>query len=447
MPPPTSNMRLTFLYPHLYRSVRRLSSESATTRTARRQVSRNKGQRRTGQLISPSSFSTSGRARQATFERHGKAVGPLPVPPATGAAKLPQPGGGPKGSTTSEGEVNRKDARGDDFVQAQQQKKPQQQRRQKAKAEGAVKGSSAADANSEKKEGDTSPANGENPGESAPGGDNEPNTTRIHTGGPTTTPQQAAAEETMQSAGPMDAVLHMPPPGEMHHPHISTPPYLHHFDSYTLVKQLQAEGYTQVQAITLMKAVRALLARHLETAQEGLVSKSDVDNETYLFRAACSELSTEVVNNRKAADEKSRQQRTVLQHEVDILGQKLNQDLMTLRDDVRGHFNDRKMAVREEQKRMDNAIQQVNFGISVTLTSDAKSEIEGVRWILIRRAVLGIAFMVFLTLFTLRYATYLGQQKHKEMERKKQEEEEAKRNAGRVDNADGPNAAEILAAN
>ncbi|KAK8136641.1 hypothetical protein PG984_004581 [Apiospora sp. TS-2023a] len=441
-PPPPANMRLPFLYPHLFRSsVRRLSSESATTRTARRQCTR-KGQplRRGGHVRSPS-FSTSGRVRQATFERHGKAVGPLPVPPAAGTAKLPHPGGGPKGSTTSEGVVDRKDARGDDVQQAEQQKKPQQQRRQKPK-----NGTTAAKSN-EKNEGETSPEKDENPAETAPVMDSNDGIGKIHTGGATSTPQQAAAEETMQSAGPMDAVLHMPPPGEMHHIHISTPPYLHHFDSYTLVKQLQGEGYTQVQAITLMKAVRALLAKHLETAQEGLVSKSDVDNETYLFRAACSELSTEVINNRKAADEKSRQQRTVLQHEVDILGQKLNQDLMTLRDDVRGHFNDRKMAVREEQKRMDNAIQQVNFGISVTLTSDAKSEIEGVRWILIRRAVLGIAFMVFLTLFTLRYATYLGQQKHKEMERKKQEQEEAKKNAGRVDNADGPNAAEILAAN
>ncbi|KAK7953629.1 hypothetical protein PG988_014323 [Apiospora saccharicola] len=441
-PPPPANMRLPFLYPHLFRSsVRRLSSESATTRTARRQCTR-KGQplRRGGHVRSPS-FSTSGRVRQATFERHGKAVGPLPVPPAAGAAKLPHPGGGPKGSTTSEGVVDRKDARGDDVQQAEQQKRPQQQRRQKPKT-----GATAAKSN-EKNEGETSPEKDENPAETAPATDSNGGIGKIHTGGVASTPQQAAAEETMQSAGPMDAVLHMPPPGEMHHIHISTPPYLHHFDSYTLVKQLQGEGYTQVQAITLMKAVRALLAKHLETAQEGLVSKSDVDNETYLFRAACSELSTEVINNRKAADEKSRQQRTVLQHEVDILGQKLNQDLMTLRDDVRGHFNDRKMAVREEQKRMDNAIQQVNFGISVTLTSDAKSEIEGVRWILIRRAVLGIAFMVFLTLFTLRYATYLGQQKHKEMERKKQEQEEAKKNAGRVDNADGPNAAEILAAN
>ncbi|KAK8058966.1 hypothetical protein PG994_009414 [Apiospora phragmitis] len=409
-------MRLPFLYPHLFRSsVRRLSSESATARTARRQCSR-KGQRRSGHLVSPS-FSTAGRIRQATFERHGKAVGPLPVPPATGAAKLPHPGGGPKGSTTSEGEVNRKDARVGD-AQAQP-KKPQQQKKQKTKTENTANGSSAAAKLNENNQGETGNNN------AATGGRGRDDAVGWADG------CSAAHATTRRDAPPtyFDATVSAP------------------LRQLYFGQTAAGEGYTQDQAITLMKAVRALLAKHLETAQEGLVSKSDVDNETYLFRAACSELSTEVINNRKAADEKSRQQRTVLQHEVDILGQKLNQDLMTLRDDVRGHFNDRKMAVREEQKRMDNAIQQVNFGISVTLTSDAKSEIEGVRWILIRRAVLGIAFMVFLTLFTLRYATYLGQQKHKEMERKKQEEEEARRNAGRVDNADGPNAAQILAAN
>lgn len=72
--------------------------------------------------------------------------------------------------------------------------------------------------------------------------------------------------------------------------------------------------------------------------------------ETYLFRAACSELSTEVKNNQKLADEEMRQKRTLLQHEVDILTQSLNQELLTLNDNVRGMFNDRKMAVREEQK-------------------------------------------------------------------------------------------------
>lgn len=51
-----------------------------------------------------------------------------------------------------------------------------------------------------------------------------------------------------------------------------------------------------------------------------------------------------------------RQQRTHLQHEVDILTQTLNQELLTLNDSVRGLFNDRNMAVREEQKAVESAV-------------------------------------------------------------------------------------------
>ncbi len=51
-----------------------------------------------------------------------------------------------------------------------------------------------------------------------------------------------------------------------------------------------------------------------------------------------------------------RQQRMVLQNEVDKLTQSLNQSLLTLTDNTRGMFNDRKMAVREEQKNNDSAV-------------------------------------------------------------------------------------------
>lgn len=139
-------------------------------------------------------------------------------------------------------------------------------------------------------------------------------------------------------------------------PHLTPTPYIHHFDSYTLVKQLTAGGYTLEQAIISMKAIRTLLASNLDVAQAGLVSKADVENETYLFRAACSELSAEVHNNRRVADEQLRQQRTLLQHEVDILAQRLHQDVLTLTDSVRGMFNDRRMAVREEQKAVESRV-------------------------------------------------------------------------------------------
>lgn len=56
------------------------------------------------------------------------------------------------------------------------------------------------------------------------------------------------------------------------------------------------------------------------------------------------------------ADENTRQQRTHLQHEVDILTQRMNQDLQTLKDDVKGMFNDRKMTVREEQTAMESKV-------------------------------------------------------------------------------------------
>ena len=78
--------------------------------------------------------------------------------------------------------------------------------------------------------------------------------------------------------------------------------------------------------------------------------------ETYLFSAACSELGTEITKNRRLQEEQMRQQRIHLQHEVDILTQSLNQELMTLTDNVRGMFNDRKMTAREEQKEVESAV-------------------------------------------------------------------------------------------
>ncbi|KAI0840519.1 hypothetical protein F5Y06DRAFT_242185 [Hypoxylon sp. FL0890] len=395
-----STVRLTFLYPHLFRAARFGESSAQRAKIRCRKSPNNRKPRM-------AAFSSTTPSRQAVFERHGKAVEPQPVTP--DVVNLPAPGGDPsklasfeqasKGSSSKEKEAAQEPRESEDKVTKEADKTATAQGRS------AISGSSSSN------------------------------------------PQQAAAEAKMQKSGPMEAVLHIPPPESAHHPHISTPPYVHHFDSYGLVKELQAGGYTKAQAITLMKAIRGLLALNLDVAQEGLVSKADVDNETYLFRAACSELSAEVKNNRKAADETTRQQRTQLQHEVDILSQRMSQDLMTLKDDVKGMFNDRRMNVREEQRTMESAIQQLNLKISVTLNSDSRSDIEGLRWVLIRRSVLGILFMAVLTLGTLRYVSYVKHERQKEAEEKARHAERLKNNLGREDHAPPVDAAEILAAN
>jgi hypothetical protein len=152
---------------------------------------------------------------------------------------------------------------------------------------------------------------------------------------------------------PLETVLHMPSPQEEEQrkpPHLKTPPYVHHFDTYSLVKDLTKSGFTEDQSVTIMKAVRGILGDNMALARRGLVSKSNVENETYLFRAACSELRTEIGNMRKGEMERMRTERNMLQHEVDILGQKMGQETSHLKDELKGLFDDRKMAVRQEQR-------------------------------------------------------------------------------------------------
>ncbi|KAF2454382.1 hypothetical protein BDY21DRAFT_352702 [Lineolata rhizophorae] len=214
---------------------------------------------------------------------------------------------------------------------------------------------------------------------------------------------------------PLETVLAMPSPAEESDrskpPHLQPPRYVHHFDTWGLVRHLEQGGFQQKHAVTSMKAVRAILADNMELAQQGLVSKSDVENESYLFRAACSELRTEIQNNRRTETENMRSQRNQLQHEVDILNQRMHQELSSLKDELKGLFDDRKMTVRMEQQAMENKIQELNYRITVTLNSEARSQVEGVRWLLTRRAAMAIAISGLMALS----AIYMSK-KEKEME-------------------------------
>jgi hypothetical protein len=197
----------------------------------------------------------------------------------------------------------------------------------------------------------------------------------------------------------LEMVLSIPSPSEMNrkdgsrHPHLEPSPYEHHFDTYSLVQQLAAKeppAYSEEQAITLMKAIRLMLNLNLDFAKEGLVSKSDTENESYLFRAACSELRTTLQTARHTETLTQRSHRAQLQHEYDILNQKVTQDLLTLREELKGLFNDRKLGLQEEKRKIDSKISELNYEITVLLNSEAKSEVEGLRWVLTRRAAFAI---------------------------------------------------------
>ncbi|CAD6441198.1 ab9c1a7c-92a4-4264-bc1a-1567d6cba7c4 [Sclerotinia trifoliorum] len=415
-----STTRLTFLYPTLFRAIR--ASEPITPRVRIQSRRASRPQR-------PRQFCTTQSRRDVFVQRHGKAVEPfLKEGENESNVKVFLP---EKEVEEEEEEENTKGAKVG--RESQKSSKPKDN-----------------DGIAERGPSSASPLSEETQAASTTAGD--PGVTARSTtaqGPEQLTPRQQAAVNTGKMA-PLETVLHMPPPesaevqNSLKPPHLQTPPYVHHFDTYALVQQVQQGGFTKDQSITSMKAVRELLALNLDVAKEGLVSKSDVENETYLFRAACSELKAEIQNNRKANEEKMRRERTLLQHEVDILNQKLTQELLILKDDLKGMFDDRKMTVRQEQRTMETGIQELNYKITVMLNSDAKSEIEGLRWVLTRRSVMGILFMAFMVLTSLRYASYKA---HEHEERRRKEAEIHTKHDEHIQDLPSQGAAEILAAN
>ncbi|KAK6004193.1 hypothetical protein QM012_009043 [Aureobasidium pullulans] len=188
-------------------------------------------------------------------------------------------------------------------------------------------------------------------------------------------------------------------------PHIDAPDYVHHFDTYGLVKRLEEGGWSNAQAITIMKATRTTLSENIELARNALVSKSNVENEAYLFRAACSELHTEIMTKRRAEAERARTERTRLEHEVDILSQRMSQDSGNMKDELKGMFDDRKMSVQNEQRDIERKIQELNYRITVLLNSDSRSDVEGVRWIITKRAGVALLACVLMILGSIKFAS------------------------------------------
>jgi hypothetical protein len=231
-------------------------------------------------------------------------------------------------------------------------------------------------------------------------------------------------------------------PSVRHPPHLDAPRYVHHFDTYSLVRRLRAGDWTKEQSITIMKSMRLLLGDNLEKASQALVSKSDVENETYLFSAACSELRTEVFARRVKLHEKMRMERDQLQHEVDILEQRLGQETAGMKDELRGMFDDRKMAVRNEQRYMESKVQELNYKITVNLQADSKSDVEGVRWVLTRRVILTLGIIVMMVVSSLKLysnSVHEKEQDRKRRSRMKNAQSQTDDDRGRGGNGNGGN--------
>jgi Protein of unknown function (DUF1640) len=99
---------------------------------------------------------------------------------------------------------------------------------------------------------------------------------------PTISPDSSSPSIQNSASPSLDRVLDLQSPTMDHEddkpPHLQAPRYVHNFDTWTLVQNLQKGGFKVDESTVMMKAVRGLLADNIELARRALVSKSNVEN-------------------------------------------------------------------------------------------------------------------------------------------------------------------------
>lgn len=166
----------------------------------------------------------------------------------------------------------------------------------------------------------------------------------------------------------------------------------HQFDTFKFVSALEKAGYSHSQAVALMKCLRTVLVNGTEFAKSHYLSRGDLENvslpqivhglrfkETYLFRAAMSELRAEVKTLRHNEVAAERADVIALQKELDALNEKTREDIENLRNDVTIEMNNRKIATRAEQQAMESKIQDLSYNFTKRL-ADMRTEAEAQKW-------------------------------------------------------------------
>ncbi|KAK7470725.1 hypothetical protein VKT23_002147 [Stygiomarasmius scandens] len=173
------------------------------------------------------------------------------------------------------------------------------------------------------------------------------------------------------------------------HKQTPTPTYVNPpFDTHAFFLVLERTFPTPT-AHSLMRATRALLVDRIGKVRREALTTKDLDNQAYLFRAALSELRSEMTLTTKNDSAAVRTATTALRREVDKLDVKMKEDVATLKHEIQIDMDSRKNEAKDEFKRRSIAIEEL-LNKSIVSISDLRTDVEEVKWDNMRRAVVGL---------------------------------------------------------
>lgn len=168
-----------------------------------------------------------------------------------------------------------------------------------------------------------------------------------------------------------------------------------YFDTQKVYSSLKYAGFSSGQADAVMQTLRDMLYMAMSDCRENAVQLAIVENEAYLFEAACSELRNEIQTDRTAQAESYRVNLARLSRDVELLRHEIEETVNSMKSEIDMEVNERKNATRAEESQIELKIQELNNKITIDINSEIKSEIEALRWQTTRRGLLAIIIVAF----------------------------------------------------
>ncbi|KAI8599923.1 hypothetical protein EDD21DRAFT_378564 [Dissophora ornata] len=153
----------------------------------------------------------------------------------------------------------------------------------------------------------------------------------------------------------------------------------HHFNTNKIVAKLEKNDFKRGQAEGVMRSMKALIGQHTNKIRKNMLTKGDLENESYLFKAALTELRTELQILRKNDAAALAIRTEIISREIDSLNQKLREDIANVKNDIAIDMNSRKSDVREEQKQLEIRIQSMSNHYMAQL-GDMRTKMEAAKW-------------------------------------------------------------------
>jgi len=175
------------------------------------------------------------------------------------------------------------------------------------------------------------------------------------------------------------------------------------FNTYKFFSELE-KTFATPTARGLMRASRALLLDRTGRVKREALSGKDLESQAYLFKAALSEMRTEMTMRRRNGSAGMRTATAALRREVDALDGRMKEDIDTLKHEIQMELDSRKSEAKNDLRQQDILYEELLSKSLVTL-GELRTTMEEVRWGNMRNSVIALSSFLLVILVSMELLT------------------------------------------